>query len=76
MSPQCSRAAVQNLADFAQNLQSCTPKLEKSYIFTIFPSFLHVLKTVPWLGGFSLKIFLRKICKSQLVLNVQENLLL
>ena len=35
MLPSCSRVTAQNLAEFAQNLEICTHKLEKSYSFTI-----------------------------------------
>ena len=62
MLPSCSHATAQNLAEFAQNLEICTPKLEKSCIFTIFME----------LFGYFLLIFLRKIVKSK-VLAEQEN---
>ena len=35
-------AATQSFAEFAQNLEMCTPKLEKSYSFIIFTYFSFV----------------------------------
>ena len=37
------RATAQYFAEFAQNLGMCTPKLEKTCIFSIFTCFLHIL---------------------------------
>ena len=39
MSRSHGRATAQNFAEFAQNLEMCTPKLEKSCIFTILTCF-------------------------------------
>ena len=37
---------AQNIDEFAQNLDMCTPKLEKSGIFTIFTFLLHAPTTL------------------------------
>ena len=43
MLPSCIRATVQKFAEFAQNIDICTPKLEKSSIFTSYMFFSYVL---------------------------------
>ena len=45
MLPSCSRATAQNVAEFAENPEMCTPKLEKSCTFTIFTVVWHVNTT-------------------------------
>ena len=75
MSRSHGRATAQNFAEFAQNLEMCTPKLEKSCSFTIFTCFLYVCAPFMWLFGYFSCIFLRKIFKN-LVLTAQKNLLL
>ena len=42
MSRLCGRAMTQNVAEFVQNLEMCTPKLKKSKIFIIPTFFLHI----------------------------------
>ena len=44
MLPPCSNSTAQNLAEFAQNLTSFTPKLEKLINFTIFTFFAFFLQ--------------------------------
>ena len=39
MSPSHRRASAQHFAEFGQNFEMCTPKLERSYISTIFSFF-------------------------------------
>ena len=72
MSQLCGPATGQFFAQFAQYLYMCTPKLEKSCIFTIFTCFWHVFTPFMLLFEYFLLIFLRKICKSK-VLTAQEN---
>ena len=71
----CSRTTAQNFAGFAQNLEICTPKLEKSCIFTISTFFLRVFTPVFFTFQFFWRIFLRKTFKSK-ILTAQEYQLL
>ena len=54
MLPSCSCLTAQHFADFVQDIEICTPKLEKSYICTIFTCFfcVHIFTTVIRLFGY------------------------
>ena len=69
MSRSHGRATAQNFAEFAQNLEMCTPKLENSCIFTIFTCFCTFYVTfrvffVHFLAQFFLKLSFDRAKKS------------
>ena len=75
MSPSHRRAMAHNFAEFAQNLEICTPKLEKLWLlqfFTFLFMFAHLLCDFSGIYG---KVFLRTFVLRN-ILTGQENLLL
>ena len=77
MSRSRGRATAQNFAEFAQNLEMCTPKLENSWIFTIFTCFCTFYVTfrvfcVHFLAQFFLKLSFGRAKKSTFRMSVAE----
>ena len=75
MSRLCGYGTAQGFAEFAQNLYMCTPKLEKSCIFTIFHVFGMFFNFLCDFFGIFFCICLRNVFRGK-VLTAQENLLL